>query len=101
MVRKKPALTPALSPEERETVFPRIGNVGALDWHRFRGAMREGFGEISPHFAPPAAQNAEREKRSLLFAMAEAFRLKDSGKMHAPSPGIHLRIIKTSLMETR
>jgi hypothetical protein len=33
-------------------------------WPGSGGSMREGFGEISPHFAPPTPQNAEREKRS-------------------------------------
>jgi hypothetical protein len=45
------------------------------------GAMRDYFGEISPHFAPPTRQNAEREKRSQLLALAEPLRLKDSVKM--------------------
>jgi hypothetical protein len=37
------ALTPALSPGERGNLFPRIGNMLALDTPRFRGSMREPF----------------------------------------------------------
>ena len=47
----KPALTPALSPEERENTFPRFDNLQALDLTRFRGSRREG--EISPRPSPP------------------------------------------------
>jgi len=37
------ALTPALSPGERENPFPRPANMGALDWRWFRGSKREIF----------------------------------------------------------
>ena len=33
---------------ERETSFPRVGDMAALDWRRFKGSMRECPGEISP-----------------------------------------------------
>jgi hypothetical protein len=60
---KKSALTPALSLQEREKEFPRSGKIQPLDLRWFRGSMRECFGEISPQFAPPTPQNAERENR--------------------------------------
>ena len=42
-------LTPTLSPGERETSFPRVGNMAALDWRRFRDSMRELFrGNLTP-----------------------------------------------------
>ena len=45
----KLALTPALSPEERENTFPRLDNLQALDLTRFRGSMREiGWGNSLP-----------------------------------------------------
>ena len=73
MVRKKPVLTPTLSSEERETVFPRIGKVGALDWNRFKGSMRECFGENSSRGRRNAPSFTPRRRRVWL---------KDSGKMH-------------------
>jgi glycosyltransferase involved in cell wall biosynthesis len=47
-VSREPALTPALSPGERETGFPRLGQEMAPDWHWCGGTMREYSGEFSP-----------------------------------------------------
>jgi len=41
--KKKSVLTPTLSSEERETLFPRLVNLSALHLHWFRGSMREFF----------------------------------------------------------
>jgi hypothetical protein len=65
-------------PQERGTVFPRIGNMEALGWHRFRGSMfnaRRLRGNLSPFCSAGRARRGE--KRSQLFAMAEAFRLNE------------------------
>jgi hypothetical protein len=43
---KKSALTPALSPWEREKRFLRSGKIQALDLQWFRGSMRGYFREI-------------------------------------------------------
>jgi len=52
-------LTPALSPGEKENLFPRIGNMRALDLTRFRGSMREIVrGILSPR---TAVSNSERK----------------------------------------
>ena len=47
---KKSALTPALSPWEREKRFPCLCKVQALDLRWFRGSMREILirGNLSP-----------------------------------------------------
>jgi hypothetical protein len=50
---KKPALTPALSPEERETLFPRVDNVAAMDWRGFRGQYANGSGKSLPGETSP------------------------------------------------
>jgi hypothetical protein len=40
LVSREPALTPTLSPGERETRLPRLGQKVLPDWHWFRGSMR-------------------------------------------------------------
>src|SRR5579859_1101913 len=65
-VRIELALTPALSPGRGRNCC----RVLAIARFGFMGSMRELLGEISPHFAPPTPQNAEREKRSQRFAIA-------------------------------
>ena len=47
---KKSALTPALSPGERENPFPRLGEMVASNLRWFRGSMREILirGNLSP-----------------------------------------------------
>jgi hypothetical protein len=45
---KKPALTPALSPLEREKRFPRPGKIKALDLQWFMGSEHSTFNAQHP-----------------------------------------------------
>ena len=54
--KKKSVLTPTLSSEERETLFPRHVNLSALRLRWCRGSMRRWCQTIAfPHFHLPGA----------------------------------------------
>ena len=58
----KTALTPALSPGEREKRLPRPDHIMALDLRWFRGAMRELLrGNLSPFCFADYAKRGEGE----------------------------------------
>jgi hypothetical protein len=48
---------PGPLPQERVTLFPHNGSMGALDWQRFRGSMRESLEEIPLWPSPPRRRN--------------------------------------------
>jgi len=84
---KKPALTPALSPGEREKQFPRPGKIQAPDLRWFRGSMREILirGNLSPILLRRLRKTRRgRNAPSVLpndASMTYAFRREDGVKM--------------------
>jgi hypothetical protein len=60
--KKKSVLTPTLSSEERETLFPRLVNLSALHLHWFRGSKREIPVSGKSHAGRPTLAAGRRER---------------------------------------